>query len=84
MYSPKIKLPRSTKSCPTDSVSGGGTDREPALLEFYTRAGMAKIAPESPPSAARRVGQVLPSRLPISEQEVWELAGAVTRRLRAK
>jgi len=38
-------------------VSGGGVDREPAWPEFYTCAGSAKIAPESPPSAARRVGR---------------------------
>jgi hypothetical protein len=41
----------------TECVSGGGADREPALPEFYTRAGGAEIAPESPPSAARRVGR---------------------------
>lgn len=47
------------KSFLTASISGGGADREPALSEFYTRAGSAKIAPESPPSASRRVGRVL-------------------------
>jgi hypothetical protein len=34
-------------------------DREPVLPEFYTRVESAKNAPESPPSAARRVGPLL-------------------------
>jgi hypothetical protein len=42
---------------PTDSVSGGGADQGPGLPEFYARAENLKNAPESPPSAARRVGQ---------------------------
>jgi hypothetical protein len=55
------------------SVSGGGADRGPVLPEFYYGAEVAKIVPESPPSASCfvRRGFVMAFRLRLQYLLEW-------------